>query len=84
MPSRSEYQPLSQSAGDDDDEYDEETQNVAGPSVPTPVPSSGRLPKRLRRPKTPGHIDLKKLDVAFKRCAMKLTYLAFRLNTGIT
>ena len=54
MPNRSEYQPLAQGLEDD-----EETDVVEGLS-PAPRPSP-----RQRRP---GHIDLSKLDTAFKRC----------------
>ncbi|KAH9935586.1 phosphatidylinositol 3 and 4-kinase-domain-containing protein [Fomitopsis serialis] len=53
MPNRSEYQPLSQGAEDE-----EEADVVEGLS-PAPRPSP-----RQRRP---GHIDLSKLDTAFKR-----------------
>ncbi|TFY57039.1 hypothetical protein EVJ58_g7265 [Rhodofomes roseus] len=52
MPNRSEYQPLSQGA------EDEEETDVAEGLSPAPAPP------RQRRP---GHIDLSKLDTAFKR-----------------
>ncbi|KAK7692630.1 hypothetical protein QCA50_004263 [Cerrena zonata] len=55
MPNRSEYQPLSQ--GVDDEETD------VGEGLPVPVTSPGGL----RRINKPGHIDLSKLDTAFKR-----------------
>ena len=62
MPNRSEYQPLAQNV-DADDESD------VGDVLPTPVTAAG--PSRgLRRPQRPGHIDLSKLDTAFKRYAV--------------
>ena len=57
MPNRSEYQPLSQ--GVDDEETD------VGEGLPSPVTT----PRGLRRLNKPGHIDLSKLDTAFKRQA---------------
>lgn len=59
MPSRSEYQPLAQNA-DDDNEGD------VGDLLPSPVTAAGPS-TGLRRPQRPGHIDLGKLDTAFKR-----------------
>ncbi|KAI0088026.1 phosphatidylinositol 3 and 4-kinase-domain-containing protein [Irpex rosettiformis] len=59
MPNRSEYQPLAQNVDDDDG-------SDVGDLLPTPVTAAG--PSRgLRRPQRPGHIDLSKLDTAFKR-----------------
>ena len=55
MPDRSEYQPLTQNADDDGD---------VGGGLPQPVTSSFR---GMRRAQRPGHIDLSKLDTAFKR-----------------
>ncbi|KAL4254266.1 Phosphatidylinositol 4-kinase [Abortiporus biennis] len=52
MPNRSEYQPLAQSA-------DEEETDVADSGLAQQAPS--------RRAPRPGHIDLRKLDSAFKR-----------------
>ncbi|CAL1707082.1 unnamed protein product [Somion occarium] len=54
MPDRSEYQPLAQ--GVDEEEAD------VGEGLSPVSPSRG-----LRRPNRPGHIDLSKLDSAFKR-----------------
>jgi hypothetical protein len=59
MPSRSEYQPISQSV-------DEEEADVA-----EPVPSSST--GRSRRPSIPKKIDLGKLDNAFKRYLPRTT-----------
>lgn len=56
MPNRSEYQPLAQ--GIDEEEADV----VEGLSPHIASPRSG-----LRRAHRPGHIDLSKLDSAFKR-----------------
>lgn len=58
MPNRSEYQPLAQGL-----EEEEETDVAEGLS-PAPQPS-----QRQRRP---GHIDLSKLDTAFKRYSTAL------------
>ena len=58
MPSRAEYQPLAQGI----DEEEEEADVGEGLSPRTP-PSRGGL----RRAHRPGHIDLSKLDSAFKR-----------------
>ena len=79
MPSHADYQPLSQSA---DDDFDELGGNVAGPSVQTP----SRRPKGLKRASRPGPIDLKKLDVAFKRCAQhshNILMIEMRANTVV-
>lgn len=56
MPNRSEYQPLAQSV------EDEET-DVSEGILPQPA-------RGLRRAQRPVHIDLSKLDNAFKRCAV--------------
>lgn len=56
MPNRSEYQPLAQGL------EDEEETDVAEGFSHAPRPS----------PRRPGHIDLSKLDTAFKRCSMAL------------
>jgi hypothetical protein len=56
MPDRSDYQPLPQTA---DDEHD-----VDPDGLPSPVTSPST---RARRMNTPGAIDLRKLDAAFKR-----------------
>ena len=58
MPDRSEYQPLAQDV--DDNEAD------LGDSLPTPVTAAAPS-RQLRRAQRPGHIDLSKLDNAFKR-----------------
>lgn len=59
MPDRSEYQPLVQ-------DVDEDNEGDVGDALPSPVTASG--PSRgLRRTQRPGHIDLSKLDNAFKR-----------------
>ncbi|EJD03291.1 uncharacterized protein FOMMEDRAFT_156678 [Fomitiporia mediterranea MF3/22] len=64
MPNRADYQPLSQSADDDVEQQQSGSTSGAGPSSTTPV---SRGSKGLRRKGRPGPIDLKKLDVAFKR-----------------
>ena len=56
MPDRSEYQPLAQSIDDDND-------GDVGEGLPQPVTSF----RGGRRAQLPGHIDLSKLDSAFKR-----------------
>ena len=58
MPDRSEYQPLTQHADDENDGDVGETG-----VLPPPVTSF----RGLRRAQRPGHIDLSKLDTAFKR-----------------
>ena len=59
MPNRSEYQPLAQNVDDDDNDGD------VGEVLPPPATASFR--GGLRRSQRPGHIDLSKLDSAFKR-----------------
>lgn len=59
MPDRAEYQPLVQDVDDNNSEGD------VAEVLPSPVTASRR---GLRRPHRPGHIDLGKLDNAFKRC----------------
>ncbi|KAL5528252.1 LSB6 [Sanghuangporus sanghuang] len=61
MPNRAEYQPLSQSADGEGEELDG---NAAGPSG---LSASNRRSTGVRPSSRPGPIDLKKLDVAFKR-----------------
>ncbi|KAJ3536471.1 hypothetical protein NM688_g6831 [Phlebia brevispora] len=56
MPDRSEYQPLAQHVDDDND-------GDVGDVLPPPATAS----RGLRRAQRPGHIDLSKLDTAFKR-----------------
>ncbi|TFY69801.1 hypothetical protein EVG20_g2985 [Dentipellis fragilis] len=66
MPSRSEYQPIPSQADDEGSEADvgeELPQPVTSPSIPS---RSGRS-RGIRRLNHPGHIDLRKLDNAFKR-----------------
>ena len=58
MPDRSEYQPLTQHADDENDGDVGETG-----VLPPPVTSF----RGLRRAQRPRHIDLSKLDTAFKR-----------------
>ncbi|KAI5120977.1 hypothetical protein M0805_006649 [Coniferiporia weirii] len=60
MPSRSDYQPLSQSV---DDDFDEVGASGLGASAATTSRGMGSL----RRGSRPGPIDLSKLDAAFKR-----------------
>lgn len=62
MPSTAGYEPLPQHV-----EEDEETVN--GDPDRTAKPSNGKAPKR---PYKPVHIDLRKLDNAFKRCVGRL------------
>lgn len=57
MPDRSEYQPLVQDVDDEVDVVD-----------PLPTPVTAASVSGLRRMQRPGHIDLSKLDNAFKRC----------------
>ncbi|KAA1471659.1 hypothetical protein DENSPDRAFT_837697 [Dentipellis sp. KUC8613] len=66
MPNRSEYQPIPSQADDEDSEADvgeELPQPVTSPTAPS---RSGRS-RGIRRLNHPGHIDLRKLDNAFKR-----------------
>ena len=66
MPDRAEYQPLAQDVDDNNSEGD----------VAEVLPSPVTAPRRgLRRSHRPGHIDLGKLDNAFKRCAYVLNSL---------
>lgn len=64
MPSPAGYEPLPQHA-----EEDEETVN-GGPDPDHIAKPSHR--QALKRPFKPGHIDLRKLDNAFKRCGGRL------------
>ncbi|KAI0081899.1 hypothetical protein K474DRAFT_1748215 [Panus rudis PR-1116 ss-1] len=56
MPNRAQYQPLSQGIDEEEEEAD------VGEGLPTVASTTG-----LRRANRPGHIDLSKLDSAFKR-----------------
>ncbi|PSS37814.1 hypothetical protein PHLCEN_2v282 [Hermanssonia centrifuga] len=58
MVDRSEYQPLTQDVDDHDD-------GDVGETLPAPVTAS--TSRGIRRAQRPGHIDLSKLDTAFKR-----------------
>ena len=58
MPDRSEYQPLAQHVDDDNDDLGDVNE-----ILPPPATAS----RGLRRAGRPGHIDLSKLDTAFKR-----------------
>ena len=63
-PNRSEYQPLAQSVEDEEEDV-----------------SEGLAPQQtrgLRRAQRPVHIDLSKLDTAFKRCVFQLVSLRER------
>ena len=60
MPSSAGYEPLPQHV-----EEDEQTVNGSPDSNHVAKPSGK---KSLKRPYKPGHIDLSKLDNAFKRC----------------
>lgn len=64
MPSSAGYEPLPQHA-----EEDEETVN-GGDHAHTVKPSHGQA---LKRSYKPNHIDLSKLDNAFKRCGGTLS-----------
>ena len=64
-PSRSEYQPLAQSV---DDEEADVSESLARPT------------RGLRRPQRPVHIDLSKLDNAFKRCVICICGLALAIT----
>lgn len=70
MPNRSEYQPLAQGVDD------EETDVDIGEGLPSPVTT----PRGLRRLNRPGHIDLTKLDTAFKRQAITPHHRYFMLD----
>lgn len=65
MPSSAGYEPLPQ-------HVEEDEQTVNGGPDPNHVakPSHGQS---LKRPYKPGHIDLRKLDNAFKRCGSNLS-----------
>lgn len=72
MPSTAGYEPLPQHV-----EEDEETVNGGEPDH-VAKPAHGRAPKR---PYKSGHIDLRKLDNAFKRCGCMLSAV-LKLTVG--
>ncbi|KAI0341916.1 hypothetical protein BDW22DRAFT_1331270 [Trametopsis cervina] len=65
MPNRAEYQPLAQNV-----DYDNE--DDVG-DLPTPVTASAGPSRGMQRAQRPGHIDLSKLDTAFKRWTESIT-----------
>jgi phosphatidylinositol 4-kinase type 2 len=66
MPDRSDYQPLPQSA---DDEPDLDPEDFSTATSPTQPRARG-----IRRMNAPGAIDLRKLDAAFKRFVVSLSF----------
>ena len=66
MPDRSDYQPLPQTADDEPDLDPEVFSTATSPSRP--------LTRGIRRMNAPGAIDLRKLDAAFKRYAVSLSF----------